>query len=293
MNIQLMSGGLANQIRQYVFVRYVERRNPEQIWIFDDTYFFQDDVPHNGYELESVFGLQVNLASRYFPKDVWDGIVRLSKQGAFLPQILLNAGLPVVLEESTTGHGFFHGETVSHIPGEYTSEVWTYPYSNMYYFDYWIEDDWFHQDREENLKELCFPALTDAPNLRYASWIEESMSVGIHIRRGGFVDNGWAVSEQEYLCACQKTLARFPEAHFFVFSDELDWCKAHAEEMGLNLADRTIYVEGNDQGKNYIDMQLMSMCRGIIRPDQSSFSQVAAWLNCNLKFETKLEKIYT
>jgi len=288
--IQVLSGGLGNQIRQYVFVRYVERRVPQQRWIFDDTYFFKDKVDHNGYELEKLFGIHANLMSRRCDNTTWNELVRLKKQGAFLPQVLLDAGMPIVMVEGSPGHGFFRGLTVKHYQN--LIDVLNLPYTNLYCFDYWIEDDWFERDREENLAELTFPVLEDTKNLHYADLINSSMSIGIHIRRCGTFKDEWAVPMSDYQSACRKVLDDIPDAWFFVFSDDLDWCKTHAAELGLDLAAHTVYVEGNVDGKNYIDMQLMSMCRGIIRLAQSSFSQVAAWLDRDLLFEIKLGKIF-
>lgn len=37
MKIQFLGGGLANQIRQYVFVRGQERLHPGEQWIYDDS----------------------------------------------------------------------------------------------------------------------------------------------------------------------------------------------------------------------------------------------------------------
>lgn len=290
MRIQFLGGGLANQIRQYVFLRYAQRRAPQRTWLLDDTWFFADKAFVNSYELEKVFGIRANLASRYFDHNTWETIVQLKRKGVFLAQVFLDAGISTVLVEGSTLHGFFSGATIAN-SGE-LSNIWDLPYSNIYYFDFWVRDDWFEQDQEENRKELAFPPLTDLRNLKYADLIQRSMSIGIHIRRGDFVKIGWAVPEAEYLRACRETLSRFPDASFFVFSDELDWCKAHAKDLGLDLSEHTVYVEGNINGKDYIDMQLLSMCRGIIRPAQSSFSQVAAWLDKDLLFERKLGRIF-
>lgn len=53
--------------------------------------------------------------------------------------------------------------------------------------------------------------------------------------------------------------------------------------MGLNLAREITYVEGNIYPNHYIDMQLMSMCQGLIL-SRSSFVYLAALLDRNLKF---------
>lgn len=70
MKIQYLNGGLANQVFQYIFVRFAELYYPAGgPWFLDDSFFFANQV-HNGYELEKVFGIQANLLSRYFDADV-------------------------------------------------------------------------------------------------------------------------------------------------------------------------------------------------------------------------------
>ena len=189
----------------------------------------------------------------------------------------------------TLYNGFFSAKTM--IQDLRSDDMWNLPYNNVYYFHSGEEDYCFRQDLKENLRELTFPPLSDSQNLKYADCILGNMSVAVHIRRNTYVDHHWDAAPSEYRKACKNVLKQFPDAWFFVFSDDLEWCRSHADEMGLNLADKIVYVEGNVCGKNYIDMQLMSMCRGIIRTGMSSFSQVAAWLNQNLEFEIKVGRL--
>lgn len=118
--------------------------------------------------------------------------------------------------------------------------------------------------------------------------IGNSHSVGIHVRRTGFLDSNWVISPNQYLTACKQILEVYPKAHFFIFSDDLEWCQVNSTLCGFNLAAKTIYIKGNTVPNNYIDMQLLSMCNGMIRNAESSFSQVAGWLNPKLEFDYKI-----
>ena len=64
----------------------------------------------------------------------------------------------------------------------------------------------------------------------------------------------------------------------FVFSDDIGWCKENSKALGMHQFKDVCFVEGNGNGKNYIDMQLMSYCKGMILSN-SSFSYLAALLN--------------
>lgn len=294
MKIQLLANGLANQIRYYVFVRFAERCHPGEQWFFDDSFFFASHA-HNGYELERVFGLKLNLLSNYFDADVWDKIVQLRAKGIIFPQILLDMGIPIVMFEGRL-NGYqepFSGEVI--IPDYphlgFHSEYIDLPHENIYYHADWSSKKWFSAYEQENLSELVFPQLPDKRNLEYGRLIRESFSVGIHIRRGAFLDDqiGGIIPSELYFEACKKVLSSHPDAHFFIFSDELDWCQEHEKELGFDLSAHTTYISGNCGEKCYVDMQLLSMCRGIIRNAESSFSQVAGWLDRNLTFEIKLK----
>lgn len=94
---------------------------------------------------------------------------------------------------------------------------------------------------------------------------------------------GWDLPDDYYKVNVQTILATYPEAVFFVFSDDLEWCEKNAENLGLNLAKEIVYIAGNVAGKNYVDMQLLSMCKGILMSN-SSFAYLSALMNENLQF---------
>lgn len=291
MKIQLLESGLANQIRYYIFVRFAERYHPGEQWFFDDSFFFATRA-HNGYELERIFGLKLNMLSSYLPPDVWEKVVQNRARGIILPQTLLDMGMPIVMFEGRlhVKQEPFSGQIITpdypHLG--FHTEYLDFPYENIYYHAEWASKKWFSAYEEENLTELTFPPLRGKQNLEYANLIQKGMSVGIHVRRGDFVTEGVALPPKCYREGCKAVLDRYPNAYFFIFSDELDWCRQHEAELGFNLSAHTIYVAGNHAPDDYIDMQLLSMCRGIIRNEISSFSQVAGWLAPNLEFEVKL-----
>lgn len=290
MKIQMINGGLANQIQQFVFARYIERHFPEEKVIFDDSMIYAHPI-HNGFELESVFGLKLNLLSYLVNDEAYQKVIQWGVKGIWLPEILLTIGIPIVLINDYFSHKpHFSGESI--IIRGFEEEVIKLPYTNLYYLGVWSDRRWFSAYEKENLAELEFPELTDKKNLEYAENICKGMSVGIHIRRGDFLSLGWSVPKDIYKKTCMFVLERYSDVRFFIFSDDLEWCRGHAEELGFELTDRVKYVSGNTNGKNYVDMQLLSMCKGIIRPAQSTFSQVAGWLDKNLEFEIPLGKRY-
>lgn len=287
MRIQFLSGGLGNQVFQYIFFRFAERRCPEDTWYLDDSAFFCNK-PHNGYELERVFGIKANLLSNYFDADVWEEIIRLKKEGISLPQTFLNMGVPLTMLAETSNFSF-DGKVLWTPANQFHPEIVELPQENLYYHGYWINKHWFSSYKEENLAELSFPPLADAQNKKYARDISGTLSIGVHIRRGDFVTVGWDLPIGYYKTSCQQMVQKIPGCHFFVFSDDLQWCQENAEALGLNLARYVTYVSGNVKPNNYIDLQLLSMCYGMVMSN-SSFCYLAALLDRNLKFWTNPTK---
>lgn len=294
MKIQFFNGGLANQVFQYFFARGYELTNPGAIMYLDDSYFALHSV-HNGYELTNVFGLHPHMVSSLFETDVWEYILNQKKEGLSLPQILSNNGSSIqMISETDNWQDFnpFDGIVMPIPANGYFPEIYGFP-GDVYYHGYWINEKWWLQHKSVFLHELQFPELTDADNITYKDWILHSNSVAIHVRRGDYVTIGWALESAQYQRNIQAYITQYGFHHTaFVFSDDILWCKEHYAELGLSAFDDTIFVQGNEHGKNYIDLQLMSLCKGMILSN-SAFCYLAALLNQNLVHLINPSKIRT
>lgn len=281
MKIAFLNGGLGNQAFQYIFARYYALSHPGEVMYLDDSYFALNTV-HNGYELEKVFGVQAPMLSECFSEDVWAFILEEKKRGKSVPQILTENGIEFYMV-SEVGEEYkrfnpFQGKVCSVQKEEYCPQIQDLP-GNVYYHGYWINIDWFMAYKNVFRQEFRFPEITDEKNLEYAKQIQESNSVSIHVRRGDFVSLGWAYDVGEY----RKEVAKFldkalGEWHLFVFSDDIPWCREHAGEMDFSRFAQITYIEGNVQGRNYIDLYLMSKCKRMI-VSNSTFCCLAALLN--------------
>ena len=112
MKIQSMDGNLANQIRQYIFVRYAQRKKPHEKWFIDDSAFFVRDchteielasefkkVMILRYEVQTVFEIKLNRLSEFYEKTIWNEIVRQRRKGIGIYQTLFDMGKDIVLFE--------------------------------------------------------------------------------------------------------------------------------------------------------------------------------------------------
>lgn len=286
MKIQYLNGGLANQVFQYIFVKFAELTHPESDpWFFDDSFFFVNNI-HNGYELQKVFGLKLNLLSQTFDTDVWNEFIKNKRNGISVPQSFKNLGfnMQMIAEfDNYKEHNPFDG-VIHRIPGNmFIPEITNINDEFVYYHGYWLHPKWFSSYANIFRKELTFPPITDSYNQDYAALILGSTSAAVHIRRGDYVSLGWDTTPNFYFEKTKDILERYPDAVFFVFSDDIPWCKAHKEELGLNLPHNTVFVEGNIHEQSYRDLQLMSMCR-IILSGKSSFSYLAFLLSSHNEY---------
>lgn len=286
MKIQFLNGGLANQTFQYIFARYYELSHPGDIMYLDDSYFTLNTV-HNGYELEKVFGIRPHMLSECFTREVWSFILEEKKKGKSVPQILMDNGLKIsMLVESDDSQQTFNpflGKIYSRPCNQYTPSILELS-GNVYYHGYWINANWFKKYKETLLHELQFPTITDSRNLKYSNQILSSDSLSIHIRRRDYITIGWSWDTDIYLSLTQKFREQLSDNwHLFVFSDDMPWCKAHAEEMGFHSFKDVTYVEGNTNGKNYRDLQLMTLCKAMI-VSNSAFCYLAALLNTRKEY---------
>lgn len=284
MKIVFFNGGLANQVFQYIFYRFAQIRRPDEEWILDDSFFFVHHV-HNGYELEKVFGLHPHFLSQTFDPDVWEYMMELKKeQNKSVPQLLLENGTDIMMiAETNTWQQWnpFDGRKEGSPTGEYNPGVINID-ETVYYHGYWINAGWFRSIEKQIRSELVFPQIKDHQNLQYQKKIQETNSCSIHIRRGDYVDLGVSAPNDIYKAWITEMMKYVPDMTLFVFSDDLDYCRSHMQEMGMNIPQNVVFVEGNRKETAFRDLQLMSQCKNMINAN-SSFCYLAALLNKNLR----------
>ncbi len=284
MKIQFLNGGLANQAFQYIFARYYALSHPGDVMYMDDSYFALNTV-HNGYELEKVFGIRPHMLSECFDKTVWDFILYTRQQEhKSVPQILMENGIPVemISEVGKDSQHFnpFNGKQHDIPCRQYFPEILDISTpENIYYHGYWINKNWFETYQEVFLKEFQFPEITDERNLQYIKKITTLPSISIHIRRGDYIQLNMDFSADFYQLCIDAFFVQYGRSwNLFVFSDDIPWCKEHAKEMHFDTFESVTFVEGNVQGENYRDLQLMSKCKAMIMSN-SAFCFLAALLN--------------
>ena len=118
----------------------------------------------------------------------------------------------------------------------------------------------------------------DTPNATIASAIKNTNSVAVHVRRSDYVTNKiyfeglGALDKRYYDAAIAMIKFRVDNPHFFIFSEEIDWCKANIQETNT-----TYVTQVNSSRSAEFDMHLMSLCKHQVISN-STFAWWGAWL---------------
>ncbi len=150
---------------------------------------------------------------------------------------------------------------------------------DYYLMDYFFSDHFFKEYKTEILQDLAFRLPMNEANSTIASRIADCTAVGVHIRRGDYLSNAnaaqtfAAVPQTYYTQAMAYIRDRVDNPTFFVFSDDIAWCKTF-------LDDTCEFVDINYGAESYNDMRLMSLCQHNIIAN-STFSWWGAWLNAH------------
>lgn len=303
MKTVLLDGGLANQMTQYIFARCLQEEHPDELVLLDDLWFYcrheticerAAEIEHHEFQLSKFPNLkQIPYASSYFDSDVWAEIINIAQKrpplngGSYLPQILKDSGLDFFMIAEAPIYQF--DGMVARMPYYHYMPEMLQAQGNAYYFGWFTHGGWFMRHEKLFRHEFEFPPLWQPYDLEMAKEIAESTAVSLHIRRGGYAARGQTTPESYFQEAIQavckelrrvrKTLKRPP--HFFIFSDEIEWCKEHAKEYGItNIPYPVTYGHAERTHKdNHCDMQLMAQCDIMILELRSVYSYMAALLN--------------
>jgi len=143
---------------------------------------------------------------------------------------------------------------------------------------YWPSERYFADQEAQIRRDFELAEPSDERNQATAQKIQGTNAVAIHVRRGDYVDNPSTksfhglLSLDYYRTAVNRIIEEVRDPHFFVFSDDPDWCRNN-----LEVGTETTYVDQNG-GRGASDLWLMSQCKHNIIAN-SSFSWWGAWLN--------------
>jgi hypothetical protein len=298
MKIINLDHGFGNQVFQYVFFRYIQEHSNGDICLLDDRWGFANEA--NGYykdSLEQAFGLKPPKLSDYFEPGAFKEIVRLTESEKIisLPDLLRRVGIDFAIVSE--GKKFFYetrhntiipdyGEKyieIAYNDYEFYSNVSAKP-ENIYFCGYWIDGHFFQKIL---LDELVFTPFRDKYNQVLLDEIASSNSVAVHFRpyieakEENLYWDVWTLPSAYFRYAINEMRHKVEKPTFFLFTNSLKLAREKFCEIGFTHKDNIILCDGNrNQGGDFRDVQLMSLCKHIITAN-SSFSLTAALLNKN------------
>lgn len=157
---------------------------------------------------------------------------------------------------------------------------------DVYLDGYWQSEKYFLSIKDDIRREFVPKSWHSTHSKKYIEQISTSNSVSVHVRRGDYVSNPTAnkihgsLSLSYYMRASQYIMEKQEDPIFYIFSDDLEWCKKN-----LILEANVHYVSTFGEPDGFIDeFRLMSMCKHHIIAN-STFSWWSAWLG---EFQDKI-----
>lgn len=255
----ILRGGLGNQMFQYA--AGVDLALKKKTGLVFDTTFLNDRFPRKDFTYRTfdldIFNLRVPIMIA--PK-----VTTLSKISTAAPIPGVWLGLDLVwVGMKKLGASLFGRDKNPVLWGFYQSER-------------------YFKDNAASVRaafQFRHPLTGEAVSL--ATKIENGNSVSIHVRRGDYnlpkYEKLYGATDVVYY---EKAIAyiaeRVESPHFFVFSDDIEWCRKN-----LKAPSGSIFVDDTSRGpKASFHLQLMSLCKHNIIAN-STFSWWGGWLNSN------------
>lgn len=248
MIILRLLGGLGNQLFIYAFGRALELEHNLDVY-FDTFSGFKRDAYKRKYELDN---FNVNLKKVSIYASLFYPINKRSK--LIIKSLYPNS---VYIEE--------YENLRIDLLRKFLEEN-----KKIFLQGYFQNLKYFENIKDELRKEIVIKTELSTIAKKYLEQINNSNSVAVHIRRK---ERKELVPIKFYLTKIKILEQKIDNPKYFIFSDEIEWCKTNLE-INKNI----VYVENT---LNQIeDFWLMKNCRHFIIGN-STFSWWASWLSDN------------
>ena len=155
------------------------------------------------------------------------------------------------------------------------------PFANLCLQGFWQNENYFTPIQDVVRRDFKMKPGPWECNSYRAQIAEAAASVCIHVRRqdylGGAGRHLGFVGADYYRRAAETLLGQVKGPHFFVFSDDAQWC---ADNLRLHGHVSIVQQDSSAGDLTAIDFALMTMCEHFVIAN-SSFSWWAAWLGAS------------
>ena len=256
MIIVRITGGLGNQMFQYAVAKSLAIKNNDFFKL--DISFYPKQTLRK-YEL-NLFNIEENIASK-------DEIIKLADNESIWFKVKRKLGFNPKRPNS------YYAEKEIAVFDENLFEK----KGDIYLDGYWQNENYFKDIKDEILKDFTLKQDISKEAKEYLNQIKNSKSISLHVRRGDYIQNPYTnkvhgfCDLDYYKKAIKYILEKVDNPIFFIFSDDINWCKENFEFL-----ENKIFV---DKTKSAIeDLELMKNCTHNIIAN-STFSWWGAWLN--------------
>ncbi len=264
-----LRGGLGNQMFQYALGLNLAKKNKSELLL--DTTFLNDRFPRrdfayrtyalDGFMLKPRFSFLSRTSSALPVPGFWLGL------DLALMQLRRTLGICRIVKEKDERH--FDPDVLM-------------TRDNAVLWGRWQTEKYFREAAEDVKAAFRFRDGLTGEAARFAEEIRKTNSVSVHIRRGDYAtmkrveDLHGKTDLNYYSRAITYVSSRVKQLHFFVFSDDVPWCREN-----LKITSPATFVEeslGGPSGASHL--RFMSLCKHNIVAN-STFSWWGAWLNEN------------
>jgi hypothetical protein len=269
MIIVKLTGGLGTQMSQYAYAKALSMRGLEvkidpsglKFYKLHDYELFRYNIDLNvstkgENDKFHKFNFIISILCKWFTDKLIVKFLNRAKVNIYTSQVLKE-------ESHLFNQDFLEVSDNSYMIGDFKSEKYFKNIRNI------LLEQFVMKDKPSKYLEETEMKIAQSNN-----------SCFIHVRRGDFVDNKktfkvHGVCEADYYhSAAEYVSSRIKDLEFFIFSNDLDWCKKN-----LKIANAT-FVENKRRKSPHEDIHLMSLCQHSII-DHSAFCWWGAWLNQN------------
>ncbi len=254
--------GLGNQLFQYAFAKSLSIHKGEAVKLdhsfFSSSNYIDGDSPRT-YKLD-LYDISLKTASD-------EETLHFRKPGFFRRRI--NTAVELITPQYSS---LYRERSFGFEPHAFSMK------RAKYYHGYWQDEAYFKNIRSILLEELTLKTVPPIEYSKKLSELSNCNSVCVHVRRGDYLTSNFAFSTigvldvGYYRQAMDLIKKRTNSPIFYIFSDDILWCKENfGNEKNILFIDPTIY------GLDHEDLRLMSKCKHHIIAN-SSFSWWGAWL---------------
>ncbi len=248
-----IAGGLGNQMFQYAVAKAVSLKMQQTLYL-DTTWFIQ----HRSRDFE-LHNYRISYKKAAYATVIWHKVWKR------IFTILNLRNRYWVYDEDDT---FLYDDSVFHKK-----------YS--YLMGYFQNPEYFRSIRDVLQREFVLSNQVESGQGQLIQKLQSTESVAVHVRRGDYVSENhsslqkYIVQDVDYYHRAFRLVSdKISEPEFYIFSDDIDWCKKNFDSSIYHIH----FIDSSLSNSVHDDFLFMRSCRHFILAN-STFSWWAAWLS--------------